>query len=77
MEAGGTRSATPFTYDVRKNLSVLFATDLGPAGKDISVWTDTMFVLCSVGRNDNNVDASWLPTFYYNGIMELAIDIAK
>jgi len=68
---------TPFAYDVRKNLSVFFTTDPGPAGNDISVWADNMFVLCSVGRSDNNVDTNGLPTFYYNGIMQLAIDIAK
>jgi len=64
--------SSPFAYDVRKNLSILFATDAGPIDNRVSVTAYT--TVLSVGRNDNNV---LTPTWTYPGILDLAVDISK
>ncbi len=70
---------TSFDYDVTKNLSILFTTDVGSVG-DNSVtasYANPRYVNHSVGRNDNAVDISGNPTWGYDGIVDLQLGITK
>jgi hypothetical protein len=71
--------SSPFAYDSSKNLSILFTTDISPAnGNTVSVHGDaSQFPSNSVGRNDNSVTSSGTPTWPYDGIIDLKIDLAK
>jgi hypothetical protein len=67
-----------FAYDASTNLSVLFTTDAGPVGNvAIGHIDDTLFPSHSVGSNDNVPTTSGTPNWYWSGIVDLALDIAK
>lgn len=66
--------STPFTYDSTKNLSILFTTDVGSANNNM---VSTSIAGSSVGRNDNAVTSSGVPTWSYSSILDLKLDISK
>jgi hypothetical protein len=70
---------TSFNYDVTKNLSILFTTDVGSVGDNTvtASYANPGYVNHSVGRNDNAVDISGNPTWDYDGIVDLQLGITK
>jgi hypothetical protein len=68
----------PFVYDSAKNLSVLFTTDHGDTGNNVSTRTDAdQFASNVVGRLDNSVDSSGTPQAVDDAVMDLKIELQK
>ena len=69
---------TPFTYDPSKNLSILFTSDFGVVGNEVSMHADsTRFPVHAVGRNDNTVDTSGTPGWTFDGAANVQLQIEK
>jgi hypothetical protein len=67
-----------FRYDPTKNLVVLFTADGSGANNYVMGSVDSLaFPGCAVGRDDNSVGTSGVPSWSTDGIIQVRLDVAR